>query len=167
MTCERANGTQAWHGMMGRPVTDKDDRPLSHSSCGELVHELPHSAPQRQALTLQQCNEHHGRHSMLVIQAVLNLSTDGITRCAAHASEVAVEPTSLGQVKGVGAAAVCDNHQKQGWHRGLKDSVSSKPSWWQGRHAQWRAARLQNLTPRLAVGRHSSWHLTAVRWIEV
>ena len=43
------------HGMMDRPVTDKDDRPFSDPSRSELVHELPHSAPQRQALALQQC----------------------------------------------------------------------------------------------------------------
>ena len=34
-------------------MADKDDGPLSNSSSGELVHELPHSAPQGQAFTLQ------------------------------------------------------------------------------------------------------------------
>ena len=54
--CEDVKGSMACrHGMMDRPVTDKDHRPFSNSSCSELVHELPHSAPQRQALALQQC----------------------------------------------------------------------------------------------------------------
>ena len=34
------------------PVADEDNRPLSNPSCSQLVHKLPHSAPQRQALAL-------------------------------------------------------------------------------------------------------------------
>ena len=53
--CESVKGSMAYrHGMVDRPVTDKDDRPFSNSSRCELVHELPHRAPQRQALALQQ-----------------------------------------------------------------------------------------------------------------
>lgn len=35
------------------PVTDKDNRPLSHPGSSKLIHELAHSTPQRQTFALQ------------------------------------------------------------------------------------------------------------------
>ena len=61
-----------------------------------------------------------------------------------HASEIACksvfQEACKGQLMVLHAPAVCGVHQKHSWHRGMKDSVRSSPSWWQERHTWWRAA---------------------------